>query len=74
MAKSSPFKGLRSNIFAGFVVSLIALPLALGLAVASGFPMVAGIVTAVVGGVLVPFLAGLMLLLQAPAMAWWLCC
>jgi len=66
MAKSSPFKGLRSNIFAGFVVSLIALPLALGLAVASGFPMVAGIVTAVVGGVLVSLFGGSYVTITGP--------
>jgi len=58
MARASLFAGLRRNIFAGFVVSLIALPLALGLAVASGFPMVAGIVTAVVGGVIVSIFGG----------------
>ena len=58
MVTSAFFSGLRSNIFAGFVVSLIALPLALGLAVASGFPMVAGVITAVVGGVLVSVFGG----------------
>lgn len=66
MAKSSVFTGLRSNIFAGFVVSLIALPLALGLAVASGFPMVAGIVTAVVGGVLVSIFGGSYVTITGP--------
>ena len=66
MAKSSIFTGLRSNIFAGFVVSLIALPLALGLAVASGFPMVAGIVTAVVGGVLVSIFGGSYVTITGP--------
>ena len=58
MIKQTIFSGIRSNLIAGFVVSLIALPLALGLAIASGFPMVAGIVTAVVGGVLVSILGG----------------
>ena len=58
MIKRSYFASLHSNLFAGFVVSLIALPLALGLAVASGFPMVSGIVTAVVGGVVVSVFGG----------------
>lgn len=66
MARSSIFTGNRSNIFAGFVVSLIALPLALGLAVASGFPMVAGIITAVVGGVLVSLLGGSYVTITGP--------
>ncbi|MGB0254748.1 MAG: SulP family inorganic anion transporter [Flavobacteriaceae bacterium] len=66
MEKPSVFAGLRSNIFAGFVVSLIALPLALGLAVASGFPMVAGIVTAVVGGVLVSIFGGSYVTITGP--------
>ncbi len=58
MSKRSLLSDLRSNLIAGFVVSLIALPLALGLAIASGFPMVAGVITAVVGGVLVSILGG----------------
>ena len=66
MTKASIFSGLRNNIFAGFVVSLIALPLALGLAVASGFPMVAGIITAVVGGVLVSVFGGSYVTITGP--------
>jgi len=58
MNKHAVFSGMRSNIFAGFVVSLIAMPLALGLAIASGFPPIAGIIASVVGGVVVAILGG----------------
>ncbi|AWW00653.1 SulP family inorganic anion transporter [Arcticibacterium luteifluviistationis] len=49
---------LASNIFSGLVVSLIALPLGLGLALASGAPPISGVIAAVVGGVLVSILGG----------------
>lgn len=49
---------IPKNIFAGFVVSLIALPLGLGLAIASEAPPVAGIISSIVGGVLVAILGG----------------
>lgn len=51
-------KTLPRNIFSGFVVSLIALPLGLGLAMASEAPPISGIITAVVGGILVSILGG----------------
>lgn len=49
---------LPKNIFSGFVVSLIALPLGLGLALASEAPPMAGILSAIVGGMVVAFLGG----------------
>jgi len=49
---------LPKNIFSGFVVSLIAMPLGLGLALASEAPPISGIIAAVVGGVVVSILGG----------------
>jgi carbonic anhydrase len=66
MSKLSKLSGLRSNIFAGFVVSLIAMPLALGLAIASGFPPIAGIIASVVGGVVVAFFGGSYVTITGP--------
>lgn len=52
------FATLPKNIFSGFVVSLIALPLGLGLALASDAPPISGIIAAVVGGTVVAILGG----------------
>ena len=57
--KTSTFIGsLPKNLFSGFVVSLIALPLGLGLALASEAPPISGIIAAVVGGIVVSLLGG----------------
>lgn len=49
---------IPKNIFSGFVVSLIALPLGLGLAMASEAPPIAGIITAIVSGLFMLFFGG----------------
>lgn len=51
-------KQIPANLFSGFVVSLIALPLGLGLSLAAGAPPIAGIITAIVGGFVVSILGG----------------
>ena len=62
MTKKSPIRTfvgeLPRNIFSGFVVSLVALPLGLGLALASGAPPISGIIAAIVGGLVCAILGG----------------
>jgi MFS superfamily sulfate permease-like transporter len=61
------FDFLRQDISAGFVVFLVALPLCLGIAVASDAPPVSGLITGIIAGLLVSFLAGSELSVSGPA-------
>ena len=65
------FAGFKSHfkedLISGFSVSLIALPLCLGIALASGVPPLAGVVTAIVGGIIGSRLAGSFVTISGPA-------
>jgi carbonic anhydrase len=63
---ANPMKKIMGDVSAGFAVSLIALPLALGLAAASGVPPMAGLLTAIVGGIVVSIFGGSNVTISGP--------
>lgn len=61
------FKYLKSDIPSGIVVFLVALPLCLGIALASGAPFFSGIISGIIGGIVIGFLSGSKLSVSGPA-------
>jgi len=60
-------ENFRSDFISGFLVFMLALPLSLGIAKASGFPSAMGVLTAMIGGLFVSFFAGSRLTIKGPA-------
>lgn len=55
------------DFLASIVVFLVALPLCMGISIASGMPPTAGIITGIIGGIIVGFIAGSPLQVSGPA-------
>jgi MFS superfamily sulfate permease-like transporter len=60
-------QNLASDATSGFTVFLLALPLSLGIAKASDFPSIMGLLTAIVGGIIVSLFSGSRLTIKGPA-------
>ncbi|MEO8148151.1 MAG: SulP family inorganic anion transporter [Bacteroidia bacterium] len=58
---------LKHDLPAGLSVFLVALPLCLGIALASGAPIYAGLLSGIIGGIVVSFISGSQLGVSGPA-------
>ena len=62
-----PLKNLKADIPASIVVFFVALPLCLGIALASGAPLFSGLIAGIVGGIVVGALSGSAIGVSGPA-------
>jgi carbonic anhydrase len=66
-SKPTSARSVGRDLIAGVVVFLVALPLCLGIALASGAPLQAGLVSGILGGLVVGFLSGSHVSVSGPA-------
>ena len=64
---TAPSTSFSKDFFASIVVFLVAVPLCLGIAIASGLPPTAGIITGIIGGIIVGSISGSPLTVSGPA-------
>ncbi len=67
MNSSNPFKNLKADFPASIVVFFVALPLCLGIALASGAPLFSGLIAGIVGGIVVGAISGSQVGVSGPA-------
>lgn len=67
LKKQGLFSNLKNDLPSSIVVFLVALPLCLGIALASGAPLFSGIIAGIVGGTLVAAVSGSSLGVSGPA-------
>jgi len=68
MKKTKNFvEGIKENFPSGLVVFLVALPLCLGIALASGAPPLSGIIAGIVGGIVVGYFSNSSISVSGPA-------
>lgn len=60
-------KFYTNDLLSGLVVFLVALPLCLGIASASGAPLISGIIAGVIGGIVIGYLSGSHISVSGPA-------
>ncbi len=58
---------IRHDLPSSIVVFLVALPLSVGIAIASGAPVLSGLIAAIAGGIIVGFMGGAPLVVSGPA-------
>jgi MFS superfamily sulfate permease-like transporter len=61
------FKNIKSDLPASVVVFFVALPLCLGIALASGAPLFSGVIAGIIGGIVVGALSGSKIGVSGPA-------
>lgn len=69
ITKNYTLKELRGDLFAGATVGIVAVPLAMALAIASGVPPQHGLYTAIIAGALVAILGGSRVSVSGPTAA-----
>jgi len=65
--KTNLFASLKSNFPSGLVVFLVALPLCLGIAMASGAPLFSGIISGIIGGIIIGSISDSHISVSGPA-------